>query len=442
VDFLQRVWNAIPGEDMPQKVGLIAAILGIIAFNAVMIAFVVFAERRSKALRRNEPKKRDVENMERLKRIEDILIGRARAQSAFLPGGEQPGAKQAAAIIEQDIGAAISALAKAGKIEAAEAAERGDTKAADDALAAEIEKNQPAGPGAAGLDPEDMEGLFSLAQLQIRAGYRIASKQSPERLIALGNGSGEQQSHWDHFLPADVEPALEDRNAASERHERAQTLVHDLIQRDPNNARGQPDPSAMDDTGAAREDRDGGMQALSEGLEIAKKLAARDPDNAEWQRDLAVSYNSIGDISAARGDRDGALKAYSEGLEIGKKLAARDPNNAEWQRDLSVSYDRIGDISAERGDRDAAIEDYSNGLEIRQKLCERDPSNAIWQTDLAVSAWKLAAAGARDGRRRLSDGLAILKRLDAEGKLAADQKEWISMFEAALRQAEEPAYSS
>ncbi len=49
-----------------------------------------------------------------------------------------------------------------------------------------------------------------------------------------------------------------------------------------------------------------------------------------------------------------------------------------------------------------------------------------------VSAWKLAEAGADDARQLSRRGLAILKRLDAEGKLTADQKEWIAAFEAAL----------
>ena len=180
----------------------------------------------------SERLKRVAEDSERLRRINDILIGRARAQSAFLPGGDQPGTKQAEAIIEQDIRAAISTLARAGKIEAAEAAERGDTTAADDALAAKIAKIEQARSGAAkeeaalyrqrgGLaytddtqaalrfyaiaaetDPEDIEGLFSLAHLQIRAGNRPASKQNLERLIAPGNRiEDEQESPSGPFSP-------------------------------------------------------------------------------------------------------------------------------------------------------------------------------------------------------------------------------------------------
>ena len=305
---MQRVWQAIPGGDRPGKVGAISAVLGI-------IASITFAAWLWQRLHRNKPEKRDAEDSEhlerdaedserlkrhaedseRLKRIADILIGRARAQSAFLPGGDQPGAKQAEAIIEQDIKAAISTLARAGKIEAAEAAERGDTKAADDALAAKIAKVEQARSGAAkeeaafyrqrgGLaytddtqaalrfyaiaaehDPEDIEGLFSLAQLQIRASYRSAPKQNLAPVIALENRiEDKQQRHWAHFLPEDVEAALGDRTASG-RYERA--LVDDLIQRDPN--------------------------------------------NAEWQHELTVSYDRVGDV-APGGNSDDAMKAHSE----------------------------------------------------------------------------------------------------------------------------------
>ena len=116
-------------------------------------------------------------------------------------------------------------------------------------------------------------------------------------------------------------------------------------------------------------------------------------------------------------------------------LAVRDPNNAEWQRDSSVSYERVGDISAVRGDRDGALIAYKDGLGIAKALAARDPSNVIWQTDLVVSAWKLASAGAPDAARHIAEGLAILKRLHAEGRLTADQEGWIAPFEAALGQA-------
>ncbi len=184
---------------------------------------------------------------------------------------------------------------------------------------------------AAALDPEDWEALWYLGQLQARAGYLAAAKQSCESLLARRESIGNPRFiHWTYFHLGDIEAGLGNRSTALDQYERGHALVQALL--------------------------------------------ARDPNNAEWQRDLSVSYNKIGDISAARGDRDGALKAFNDGLEIRKRLAARDPNNV------------------------------------------------VWQTDLVVSAWKLATAGAPDAARHLAEGLSILQRLDAEGKLTADQK--------------------
>ena len=103
------------------------------------------------------------------------------------------------------------------RIEALAAAKRGDTKAADAALAAKIAEIERARAGAAKeeaalyrqrgalaylhdteaalrfyakaaeLDPDDGEGLYFLGQLQARAGDRPAAKRSFERLIDLGD---------------------------------------------------------------------------------------------------------------------------------------------------------------------------------------------------------------------------------------------------------------
>jgi tetratricopeptide (TPR) repeat protein len=187
---------------------------------------------------------------------------------------------------------------------------------------------------------------------------------------------------------------------------------------------------------SARGDRDGALKAFSDGLEIAKRLAARDPNNAEWQRDLSVSYDRVGDIGAARGDRDGALKAFSDALEIAKRLAARDPEIAEWQRDIAYSYWRVGNMQKQSADTIGMLQSFQDALEICEKLTKKDPSNAMWQTDVAWSHYKFVQAASDDWRKHGQDGLAILKRLDAEGKLTADQKEWIALFEEAMEEPE------
>ncbi len=55
------------------------------------------------------------------------------------------------------------------------------------------------------------------------------------------------------------------------------------------------------------------------------RLTKADPNNAEWQRDLAVSYDKVGDVLVAQGSLPEALKSFQAGLAIADRLAKADP---------------------------------------------------------------------------------------------------------------------
>lgn len=166
-------------------------------------------------------------------------------------------------------------------------------------------------------------------------------------------------------------------------------------------------------------------------LAIVEKLVAADPGNAERQRDLALGHEEIGDALVAEGQREEALDAFRKSLAIREKLAAADPANAQWQRDLSISYNKIGDTLMAAFRREDALDAYRKSLAIREALAAADPGNAQWQADMAISLYRLAMAG-DDTRARLTRALDILRKLDAAGKLTADQKGWIALFEGKL----------
>jgi tetratricopeptide (TPR) repeat protein len=152
----------------------------------------------------------------------------------------------------------------------------------------------------------------------------------------------------------------------------------------------------------------------------------------EWQRDLSVSDSGIGDVLQAQGDLSGALAAYREELAIAKVLVGKKLGNTQWQRDLSVSDERIGGVLQAQGDLAGAIAAYRDEHAITKALAYKDPDNTDWQTDVVVSLYKMASAGS-DSRSNLSEALAILKRLDAAGRLPPDKKGWIATLETALK---------
>ena len=108
------------------------------------------------------------------------------------------------------------------------------------------------------------------------------------------------------------------------------------------------------------------------------RLAAADPGNAGWQRDLSVSYRSIGDLLTAQGNLSEALKSYRDSLAITEKLAAADPSNASWALDLAEQFAKIGKVRSEMRMRDDALNSFQKAISIVDRLAELDPTNANW----------------------------------------------------------------
>jgi tetratricopeptide (TPR) repeat protein len=66
-------------------------------------------------------------------------------------------------------------------------------------------------------------------------------------------------------------------------------------------------------------------------------------------RNRGVALHNIGDVLKAKGDLIGALQNFQAGKAIFERLATHDPSNTGWQRDLALSYQRIGDAFSAQG---------------------------------------------------------------------------------------------
>jgi tetratricopeptide (TPR) repeat protein len=173
--------------------------------------------------------------------------------------------------------------------------------------------------------------------------------------------------------------------------------------------------------------RDEALTLYRQSLAIIERFASADPGNTQWQRDLSVAYNKVGDMLEAASRDEEALAAYRADLAVSEKLVAVEPRNTEWQRDLSISYERIGAILLKTGRRADAVEAIRKARAIRERLAAADPGNAQWQSDLVISLMQAAGLG-DDPRANLSRALEILRRLDREGRLGADQRRWIDVI--------------
>ena len=77
------------------------------------------------------------------------------------------------------------------------------------------------------------------------------------------------------------------------------------------------------------------------------------------------------------------------------------------------------------GDLAGARAVYEEGLAIRRKLAAADPDSPRWQIVLVVSLYKLSAVVEPPrARAALLEALAIVEKLEREGKLTAAQADW------------------
>ncbi|HEX7532311.1 MAG TPA: tetratricopeptide repeat protein, partial [Methyloceanibacter sp.] len=169
-----------------------------------------------------------------------------------------------------------------------------------------------------------------------------------------------------------------------------------------------------------------------------RALAKADPGNAVWKRDTGVGWNKIGDVQAASGDLTSALQSYEQALAIARDYAKSVPGNLEGRRDLTVTLDKIGDTKWKAGDTTGSLDAYEESLDISRELAAADRNNVTWQTDLVVRLYKLAELSDGDKRKEaVQEALTIVDRLEAEGKLSPDKKNWKDLL-LALRAPSSP----
>ncbi len=348
MEFIEQIWQLLPGSDTAGKVGFISAILGI-------IAFIGFLDWLWQKFRRNKPEKRAAEDSDRLKRIEKqseetlkIVLASLEAREAALPGGGTLEARQAEAGIEKDIGAAIATLAEAGKTAALEALGRGDTAEADAALAAKIAEigkargraakeeaalyrqrgalaylnapltALPLYAKAAELDPDHPAGWNELGKLQMRTGALDAAIKSFETVLRLGN-------------------QLEDRSLEAIASGNL-GVIH-----------------------SSRGDLDAAEASYRKALEIDESLGNKEG--------MARLDGNLGEVYRRRSDLDAAEAFYRKALEIDEALGIQE-GTARWNSNFGI-------ISMARGDLDAAEAYYRKALEIAETLGNKEQRAGI-----------------------------------------------------------------
>lgn len=89
----------------------------------------------------------------------------------------------------------------------------------------------------------------------------------------------------------------------------------------------------------------------------------------------------LGDLHVALGNGTEAKRLFERSLEIAERLANQEPGRADFQRDLAVSYERIGDIT----EAPEAEHWLDRAVAIRRRLHALDAASAVLQRELAIA---------------------------------------------------------
>jgi hypothetical protein len=133
-------------------------------------------------------------------------------------------------------------------------------------------------------------------------------------------------------------------------------------------------------------------------------------------------------VKAANRDLPGALAAYQESAAVMRRLVEDASGNIGWRRDLAFSIEKLADVQRAMGDMAGAVASYEESLDISRRLAAVDETNVQWQTDLVVALYKLAQMSDDKKAASVDEAIKIVERLDAEGKLSSDKKNWKDML--------------
>ena len=105
----------------------------------------------------------------------------------------------------------------------------------------------------------------------------------------------------------------------------------------------------------------------------------------------------LGDIELLLGRAAEARGAFDEAAEMGERVSSADPKSIPLRRELAASYDRLGDLVISQYASEGLAEQYEKAHAIRRALVAEHPDDAAIRRDLRVSQGKMGDAEAQAG---------------------------------------------
>jgi tetratricopeptide (TPR) repeat protein len=173
-------------------------------------------------------------------------------------------------------------------------------------------------------------------------------------------------------------------------------------------------------------------------LRRAEKILQRwietEPESLATRDRLATVKGSIGQLLAARGKLNEAAAAYSEKAQIHRALLRKDPQNTSWQANLARGLGYLGALQNQQTNFVAAVATLNEAIDLHEGLVARDPANREWE--MTLTAQLLDRATALRAQRQPAAALESLRRVwslsEAQAEGARQYKTWMNNWRQSL----------
>jgi eukaryotic-like serine/threonine-protein kinase len=138
-------------------------------------------------------------------------------------------------------------------------------------------------------------------------------------------------------------------------------------------------------------DLPGAEQSYRQALALREALAQRAGQSLPARRDLAQSYERVGDILYNHNELTQAERLYQQAREIREAWAAGH-SDRDARSDLAKNYDKLGLARFWQGDTAGARTWYQKGLSLREALATEAPQEYVYSRGRGVSHINLGDA--------------------------------------------------
>lgn len=168
-----------------------------------------------------------------------------------------------------------------------------------------------------------------------------------------------------------------------------------------------------------------------------REALAEDAANMQAQGDRIQSFSKVGEALAKLGRLQESLEYHVHAVATQEKIVDADPKDAKEKSDLAGMYERLGDVHLALNSIKDAQACFEKMRSLLVSLSEADSNDSEVTASLAIAFHGLGKVQQREKRfdqavEHFVRALTLMRSLNAEGKLEAEEKSRLSQLEQAI----------